>query len=345
MVDLKLLWNKFKLALLLFGTAFFGGAGGYKLIYPEASWTDCFFMTIITITAVGYKEVLEVSSNPVGAWFTTFLIIIGIGIVLYAVSMVTVFLIEGKLNTLLLINSIKRRVKKLKNHIIICGLGRTSIHVLRDLYKSKEPFVIIDTNEDHIESLRKEFPHCLILIGDATSEEVLMEANINKAKTLVSTLSQDKDNLVLTFTARMLNPTLNIIARAIDVSLREKLIRAGANSVISPNYIGGKTISNQILHPNVHSFIDRLINGDGHTMSIREVSVPAHSNLIGKTLIDSLIYKETDVKIIAYSQDGKEKNFTYNPPTSSKIEEETTIVFIGSETELEAVESIIDARH
>lgn len=329
MPNLSNLFSKIKLPLILLSLALIFGVLGYKILFPEEPLIRLMYMTSITLSTVGYGDILDVHKSLIATIYTMFLMLVGMGIVLYSVSTITAFIIEGKLEKVFLFQSILRRLKKMKNHYIICGSGQTGIHVIREMYNTKQPFVVIENDPEFLQKLRSEFKDCLVLIGDATSEELLEKANLKTAKGLVVTLSNDKDNLFLTLTARMLNPTINIVSRAIDLSLVKKLKMAGANYVVSPNFIGGMRIASEMLRPNVVTFLDKMLRGADKSVRVGEIVITKDSKLRGKTLEDANISDEIGLNILAIGED-KGSDFNYNPPQDSILREGTVLLFIGN---------------
>jgi voltage-gated potassium channel len=322
-------FRKIKLPLILLVLALGFGVLGYKILFPNEALSKLMYMTSITLSTVGYGDILNVHNSAIATYYTMFLMLIGMGIVLYSVSTITAFLIEGKLEKIFLFQSILRRLKKMKDHYIICGSGQTGIHVIREMHNTKQAFVVIENNPEFLDKLREEFKDCLVLIGDATSEEILEKANLKTAKGLVVTLSNDKDNLFLTLTARMLNPTINIVSRAIDLSLVKKLKMAGADYVVSPNFIGGMRIASEMLRPNVVTFLDKMLRGADKSIRVGEIVITSKSKLRGKTLEDANIYQELGLNILAVGED-KGSEFNYNPPPETFLREGTVLLFIGN---------------
>lgn len=330
MIDLNYLWSKIRAPILLLIVSLILGALGYRFFFPEEDWTRIFFMTAITLTTVGYGDVLGVENNWAASWYTMFLMLVGMGIVLYAVSAVTAFFVDGKLQEILLDNRIRRRVRHMHDHYIICGAGQTGIHVIREMIETGHKFVVIDGNPEKRDELLAEFPDINILHGDATSDKLLTEARIEEAKGLVAALSSDKDNLFLTITARMMNPNIRIVSRAIEIAIQERLRMAGANYVVSPNFIGGLRIASEILRPHVVTFLDRMLRGKDKSIRIDEVDIPEGSPVHGKTLAQAAIHRKTGVLIIAYSKSRTEENFIYNPGPDLLLESGGVLVFIGN---------------
>lgn len=326
---IKLLWKRIRLPVFLLFSTFFLGSIGYKIIYPEVSWLKVIFMTAITISTVGYEDMLDVEHSVIGEIYTIILIITGMGTVLYAVSSVTAFIVEGELKNILTEHSKFRRLKKMKNHTIICGAGDTGYQVIRELKLRNEQCVVIDLDINVLEMIKKDFPDFIYISKDATEESTLKEAKIETAKSLVATLSNDKDNLFLVITARFLNPDLKIISRAIDLSIESKLIRAGANYVVSPNYIGGMRIASMLLRPHAVSFLDRMLKDPAGNFRVDEIIVEEGSYLAGKTFKESNIPHYVGVYIFAYFPEIGGQCI-YNPDPDQRIHPNSVLIFIGN---------------
>jgi voltage-gated potassium channel len=337
---LQLLIEKVRLPLTILFFSFFFGAIGYKILFPEKNWITVFYMTAITLSTVGYGDVLGVERSEVAELYTIFLIFIGMGAVLYAVSSVTAFIIEGDLKNLLVEHSKIRRLKKMKNHYIICGAGQTGFQVIKELHFANELIVVLEKEEKKIQLLEKEFPDIICLQKDATEEESLLEAQIQTAKGLVAVLSNDKDNLFLVITARFLNPNLKIISRAIDLSIESKLIRAGANYVVSPNHIGGLRIANVLIRPHAVSFLDRMLRDKTGMFRVDEIYVEEGSYLDGKTFKESNIQKYVGVYIFAYYPQMGMGECIYNPSSELLIKAGSVLVFIGNREQHEKIKQM-----
>lgn len=329
-----------KIHLLFLIFAFVGGAFGYHLLYPEVSWNKLFFMTAITLSTVGYGDILNVEQSPAATFFTMILMLVGLSIVLYSVSAITATFIEGNLGKLLKLKALYRRIAKMKNHYILCGSGQTGSHVMEELISTKQKFVVIEMDIEIIESLTSKYPDMLLIEGDATNEEILEKANIGSAKGLVATLPNDKENLFLVLTARMMNRKLKIAAKAVDLHIVSKLKRAGANYVVTPNFIGGMRMASEMLRPNVVSFLDKMLRGKDKSIRVGEVTVKEGSPLIHKPLSELKIHEKYGVNIIAINKKNEHSDFTYNPALDTKLSSGDTLVFIASQDQQEQLEKL-----
>ncbi|MGB8331597.1 MAG: potassium channel family protein, partial [Polyangiales bacterium] len=222
-------------AVVLVGaTAYYGVGDG------RWSWFDCFYMTIITLSTVGFAETLEgMNEIPEARVVTIALIVLGSGTLLYFISSLTALIVEGDLQGILRRRSMDRAIEKLSNHVIVCGIGTTGRHIATELRAVGIPFVVIESNRERLDELNEEFHDLLLFVnGDATDDHVLELAGIARARGVISALNDDKANLFVTISARALNPKARIVAKSIEPSTEAKLRRAGADSVVAPNYIG-----------------------------------------------------------------------------------------------------------
>lgn len=297
-------------------------------------------MTAVTLSTVGYGDLLGVEHKPLAAWYSMALILMGMGVVLYSVSVVTAFILEGKLAELVLRHYIERKAARMKRHYIICGAGQTGIHVIEEMEALGQDFIVVDQSSETLHEVRHRFPRLSILIGDATNDEVLEKAGIRKARGLIATLSNDKDNLFLAVSARLLNPDLQIISRAVDLSMADKLKKAGANYVVSPNMTGGVRIALEIIRPHVVSFVDELLRGRGSDMHFDEYVIPDEGPFGGRRLRDCRIPEKTGLTIIAYSHDGREGNWVFNPGADLELRAGGVLLFIGNQSQHNLLEKL-----
>jgi len=323
-------------ALSLIVLVFVIGTVGYYLlgITEGKSWgiSECAYMTAITISTVGYGEVIDVGDSAFGRVFTVILILSGMGVALYSVSTITAFIVEGDLKKILERRKMKNLIKAMKNHYIICGSGITGYGIIKELLLTSREFVVIDPEIEHIERARK-LGEFLYIMGDATEDETLLDANIEHARGLISTLPDDKDNLFVTITAKELNPKIRIISKVINDNSSSKLLRAGAISVVSPNAIGSMRMASELVRPHVVSFLDGMLRGRDQNFRIEEFTIAENSKLIGKSLGDSPIYRETDIPVLAIKHPGR-KEYTYNPDHHLKIEGGMVLIVLIDSTGL-----------
>ena len=228
---LSFIWREIKIPVLLLFITLFGGALGYKIFYPHESWIKIIYATAITLTTVGFGDILNVEASPAASIYTILLIFLGMGMVLYSASMVTAFIIDGKVGLLFKERAKMKKISEMKNHFLVCGAGETGQHVVQEMLYSGARFIVIDKDEKRLKLLKEQFPEVMIFHGDATNDETLVKTNIKEAQGLIAVIQNDKDTLYLTFTARMLNPDLKIAAKSVDLSIGKKLQNAGAKKI------------------------------------------------------------------------------------------------------------------
>lgn len=307
------------------------GTLGYMLI-EKINFLDALYMTVITLATVGYREVKELSIN--GKIFTILLIISGFGVFTYAFTTGAKIIIEGEIKEAFKKRNMKKKIDSLKEHYIICGLGRMGKIIAKELRSNNIPFVIIEKNRENLPE-EEEF---LYIEGDATKDEVLKSAGIERAKGLITVLSSDTENLYVVLSAKGLNPDLFIVARAAEEGAEIKLKRAGADRVVSPYHIGGLRIAHTVLRPTVVDFLEFATRAEHVEIQIEEIPVEKGSSLTGKTLGESDIGKGIGAIIIGIKrQDG---SMEFNPTSQTRIEEGDTLIVIGEAPRLLLLEKL-----
>ncbi len=323
----------FKGIFILF-VILFAGTAGYMII-ERWSFLDSLYMTVITITTVGYREVGKVSEA--GRIFTIFVIFSGVGIIAYILGIVAQAMVDFQMRSIIGRKRLGLKIRTMKNHYIICGFGRLGKIICRELKASNTPIVVIDNNPENRQVLEDEgIPY---INDDATVEDVLIEAGIERAKGLVSVVASDADNVFITMTARGLNPSLFILARADEERTEKKLIRAGADRVVMPYLIGGQRMAQTILKPVVTDFLELTVHNRQIGLEMGELEVSENSRLDGVTLIDSGIRQEMDVIIVAISKKSGEMKF--NPSSQTRIEAGDTLISLGKSEDLRKLAQIL----
>ena len=313
----------------LIGTSLIGIAGfrlteGYGFI-------DAFYMTVITMSTVGFGTLGELSQE--GKLFSIVLITISASTFVYAITTLTSFVIEGEVQQVFNKYRTNKKVKTLSEHIIICGLGRNGREAAQELDWQGIPYIIIEDDEEVIEEFVVHYPKALVVKGDATQEEVLENANIKKAQGLISALSSDAENVFITLTAREMNPALKIVARASLEATITKLKRAGANQVILPHVIGGRKMANLLTRPALVEFVD-MITGQGNPdLHLEEINCHQHPKLVGKTLGELELRSRTGVAVIGRRSGGSD--IELNLHAGSKIEEYDRLFILGKAEQIE----------
>ncbi|MCE9579951.1 MAG: NAD-binding protein [Deltaproteobacteria bacterium] len=309
-----------------------GGTLGYWII-GGGDWPpeDCLYMTVITVTTVGYGEVLpNMDHTHYARGFTICLLVFGTGVLVYFASTITAFIVEGDLKNILAAQRLRKRIRRMKDHIIVCGAGSTGRHIIEELITTLHPVVAIDTNEETLREIQEKFPKAQFgyLVGDATDDDLLTQAGLTAARGVVAALSSDKDNLYVVVSARQQNPASRIIARCAELSHVEKIKRAGADGVVSPNFIGGKRMASEMTRPVVVRFLDEMLR-DARAMRIEEVAIAAGSDFDGKTLRDAAIRGRFGMSVLAVRASATE-SWIYNPEAETMLGAGMVLVVLGS---------------
>ncbi|PYY10501.1 MAG: hypothetical protein DMG61_21555 [Acidobacteria bacterium] len=294
---------------------------GYRLLGgPSVTFLDALYMAIITLSSVGYTEIVDTAHNPILRAFNIFVIIFGVMIMLYVFSVVTAFLVEGEITSIFWRRRMLKRISDLKDHYIVCGLGDTGRHAVEELARTHAPFVVIDYRE------------MLYVVGDATDADMLDKLGIDRAKGMITTLASDKENLIITVLARQKSPNLRIVARCIDQKFAERLTKAGADSTVSPNQIGGMRIASEVLRPHVVNFLDLMLKDKSRTLRIEEIEIPENSTWIGKRVADLRLrgtYNLLPLAIKDAYHDGRKHGFWVNPPENVTCHAGLVLIVLG----------------
>lgn len=300
------------------------GAFGYHLI---EGWPifDGFYMTIITLATIGYGEVRQLSFG--GRVFTIALITVGVILFGYLISNLTQALIETEITAALGRRRLIKDISQLNNHYILCGAGRVGVRIVDELKKKGVDFVVIERDEPTAEKLLQQ--GILVLMGDATSEDVLEGAQIRTARALITAASSDAENVYIVLTARGMNPNLYIVTRANDVPAERQLLRAGANKVISPALIGSHRMAQAALSPAVADFIELTTMTETLDLNFDQVPVPIDSILDGVKLKDSGI-RAFNVMIVAITPNGEKDKMIFNPEGEQVLHEGDLLIAIGN---------------
>lgn len=318
--------------LLMLTPAFllFIGTIGYEWLEEEYTLFDSFYMTVITLTTVGYGEIPKPLSEP-GRVFTVVLLLGGVFTLFWAAGEMIRTIVSGEIQTALGRRRMERSLAAMKNHMIICGFGRMGQIICREFSLQKLPFVVIDQREDLLRGFSLQ--HGVPLIGDASSDEILKKAGVDRARSLVTVAGSDADNLIITMSARLLNERLYIVARAEDEQAQGKLLRAGANRVVTPYILGGKSVAQAVLRPAVVEFIDLATRSEHTELQMEEVQLRPKCKLVGEQIADTLLHKRHGIFIIAIKKESGQ--MVYNPPGSAILEGGDTLIALGHKEKLE----------
>ncbi len=306
------------------------GTGGYYLLgylaHGRPFWGlgDCFYMTVITLTTVGFGELNDLAQVPGARFFTVFILFGGLGIAAYAFSNLTAFLVEGELTNVFWRKKMIKQIRQLSGHIILCGVGRVGCSIMRELLRTQTPFAVIDPDEQRLRGLQGHYGEFPAVVGDATHAADLETAGVGSAKGVISTLDDDKDNLCVVVTCRQLNPKIHVISSCKDPEFSGKLELIGAE-VVMPSAIGGLRMASQMIRPRVVRYLDRMLRDEHCAVRIEDVVLTSGSNLIGRPLsaIDFDDFGPLLVMAVV-RRDGEAT--LYNPRRSVVLNEGDTLV-------------------
>lgn len=323
--------------IVLLLTMVVGGSVGYRLI-EHLRWIDSFYMTIITISTVGFREVQPLSE--MGKIFTSVLIFFSLGSVAY-IGYLARFFFDGDFLKYYKYYRVDKRINRLYNHVIICGYGRNGEQVGKELASHNTPFVIVESRESVLNRISRENPDLMYLDGDATHEEVLIRAGVQRAKALITTTPSDANNVFVVLSARSLNPKMKIISRAIDYHSEEKLKRAGADNVIMPELIGGQRMAKLVAQPDVVEFVEYVLLQDAVEVSLEEISCRNLSDtFIGKSLSHFRQREISGANIVGI----KDRNgrYIFNPGSDYILEVEDQLFVLGSPEQLRIFRKVLE---
>lgn len=306
-----------------------GTVGYFLLGNGRWSFSDCGYMTVITISTVGFFELGHMRDVPGARALTVGLIIGGVGVLAYMQSNLTALLVEGGIGQALRRRRMNKEIERLSGHVVVAGAGGTGKHVIEELVVTQTPFVVIDRNEQTLQHISDEMcsGKMLHVHGDATLDHVLLAAGVQRARGVVAALTHDKDNLYVTLSARSLNASARIVSKVVEDEAAPKIIKAGASSIVNPTMIGARRLAGELIRPAVHEFLDQMVRDKDKNLRLEEVAVPPGSSFVGMALKDTPIRRETRALVVAVR--GSDREFTYNPDPDYVIGEGTTLVVLA----------------
>jgi len=325
--------RKLLLLLLLPVVLLLVGTAGYYLI---EGWTllESFYMTAITLTTVGFKEVRPLSTT--GQFFTIVLLFLGVGTLAYALNTAGQYFFEADIGRTLRRRRSKRMIEKLENHMVVCGYGRVGQSAAEILLESSHDIVVIEKDEQVVEQLQSE--GMVVVAGDATKDEVLKEAGLDRAHGIMICTGSDTENLFIVLSARTLNPDLNIVARSADTENERKMRRAGANRVVSPYQLGGRFMANILTKPHVTDFLDVVSLDSGLELWLEEVMIAEDSPLAGHTVVEADLRRKTGAILVAMLQ--RESGTTMIPDENTRLRAGDEMFVLGTREHLKKLEEL-----
>ena len=318
------------LALLhLVGTVGFRLLGG-----PQYSLLDCFYMTFITIATIGYGEVIDLTHNPAGRLFAMTIGFLGIANTWYIMSLMVAYLVEGKINEAIGRRRMEKHIHKLKNHYIVCGIGRVGRNVANELGATHREFVAIDESLPGIEAYLEHHPDTMRIHGDACDDDVLIKAHIDSAQGVFAVTGDDSKNLLITITAKQLNPEVRVVARCHEVRNIGKIRKAGADAIVSPDFTGGLRIASAMIRPHVVTFLDEMLKSDNN-LRVEEIIVPAD---FPQTTVGALGLRSRDYILVAVRD---RESWHFNPADGQQLGAGCTLVVMATPQGRQALEKLV----
>ena len=314
---------------------------GYRI--AGWSWLDAIYMVSVTVSTVGYKEVHDLNDSPYLMVFTILVIIFGISSVTFAAGGFVQLITQGEIQRTLGERRMTRNIEQIKDHIIVCGYGRMGKILCENLKRTNQTFLVIEIEESRIEEIMEE--EYLFVMGDATEEDVLIQAGVERATSIACVLKDDASNVFLTLTARQLNTDINIIARGEQPTTRRKLIHAGADYVVLPAATSAVRIANMITRPSATELFDRfagfhMLDAEFNELDlmIDEFVIKTSSPLIGQTVVDAKISSETGLIVVGIKKEESER-LAFNPGIDVKFDVNDIVIVMGKRVDIESFEA------
>lgn len=326
-----------KIGLVLILLLVAAGTTGYRLI-EGWEWIDCLYMTIVTMTTVGFREVAPLSVQ--GKIFTMVLIVTSISVLVYVTMNLARFVLDGELTNYIKTYRVDKKIAKLKNHVIIVGYGRNGEQAAIELAENKVDFVVVDKRDNVISRVR-ENPALLYIRGDATHEEVLEQAKIHDARALIVTTPEDADNVFVVLTARSMNPGLTVISRASEMESLMKLKRAGASNVIMPERIGGQRMAKLVHQPDVVEFLEYILLQKTQDVFLEEMSCKKLAQQwVGKSISEMKVRELTGANIVGIKTGGA--RYIFNPDPQMILSRNDQLFVLGNRKQINKLQEVME---
>jgi voltage-gated potassium channel len=315
----------------------------YEIGQGQWSFFEAVYMAVNAVSTSGFREIDGMDQVRFSRPVTIAIILAGLGTAAYFQSSMTAILVQGVIGERFRLRRMQKRIDGLSNHVIVTGAGATGMHVVEELYATKTAFVVIDKSRHTLERISRDFVdgEMLYIVGDATDDGTLIQAGITRAMGVVAALTEDKDNLFVTLSARSLNANARIVSKVIGSDAAPKMIRAGANATVSPNMIGGRRLASELVRPTVVEFVDQMLRDREDVLRLEEVVIPDGSWFIGKTLREVPIRAETKLLVVALRVD---KKFIYNPEPSTELEVGSVLVVLGASVNVARLRELVRHR-
>ncbi len=335
--------RRLAIALLVLMTLVAAGSTGFWVL-GKGRWEyiECVYMTVITLSTVGFGELSQMHEVAGARLLTMALIVSGVGALAYVQGNLTALLVEGAIGHAWRRNRMRKAISALARHVVVAGAGSTGRHVIEELVATGTPFIVIDRDLHHLERLSQDLVDgkMLFVHGDATDDQSLVDAGVERARGVVAALTHDKDNLYVTLTARSLNANARIVSKIVEDHAGAKMLKAGATAVVNPAMIGGRRMASELVRPEVNEFLDQMLRDKTKNLRIEEAIVPEKSSFVGVSLKDSPIRRETKLLVIAVRD--TDRQFTYNPDPDYVLTAGTTLIVMGDTESVTKLRRLLD---
>jgi voltage-gated potassium channel len=308
------------------------GTIGYKILGGEkTTFLDALYMTATTLTTVGYEDYVGVHRTTAGKVFSIIYLFVSVGSMFYLFTALAAYMVEGEVRAVFRRRSMEKRIEKMRQHYIVCGIGMVGLYIVHELHETKRRQIAIDSNPAQFDLLKDRNIDVPVLLGDATENEVLERAMIKEAKGLFATTNSDNDNIVIALTAKQLNPALRVVCRCNDTKNIDKIKRAGADTVVALNYIGGLKMASDMTRPHATDFLESMLHDKEQALRVEEVQVPHDSEYVGRHVADLDFTSMGNILLLAVRRDGGE--WVYNPPATLTLEKDMHLIVLATPEE------------
>lgn len=322
--------------LLLLLVLLLGTLGYHHIGRPAAGWIDSFYMTFITISSIGFGEVIDLSTHPYGRLFTVFIAVIGIGSLSYLFSTLVALLVDSDLNNALKEKRMEKEISRLSGHYIVCGIGRVGSNVAQELQTTQRPFVVVEVDRAALDKWLEHNPGTQYLHADAADDDALRRAGVERAAGVFAVTADDSHNLMVALSVKLINPRVRVVVRLHDVRNTQKARKAGADEIVSPDFSGGMRIASAMVRPHVVNFMDKMLKSEDN-LRVEEVIVPAG---FAGAPVGQLLPRTREYLLLALHEGGQ---WMFNPPDDHLVKAGDAVVVLASPQGRLAVERKLQA--